>query len=72
MNFDLTLEEGAILPWENSKYYLSILRAVCEKYKVPMNKPYGKLTEKQREIILYGVDEKFSIIFDSNSEFYKK
>ncbi|MBB1554390.1 excinuclease ABC subunit UvrA [Candidatus Gracilibacteria bacterium] len=72
INFDLTLEEGAILPWENSKYYLSILCAVCEKYKIPMNKPYGKLTEKQREIILYGVDEKFSIIFDSNSEFYKK
>jgi excision endonuclease subunit uvrA len=60
------------LPWENSKYYLSILCAVCEKYNIPMNKPYGKLTEKQREIILYGVDEKFSIIFDSNSEFYKK
>ena len=37
MNFDLTLEEGAILPWENSKYYLSILRAVCEKYKIQIN-----------------------------------
>lgn len=72
INFSLSLEEWAILPWENSKYYTTLLEAVCKKYKIPMNIPYGKLSEKQRDIILFGVREKFAITFDSNSEYYKK
>ena len=49
-----TLAEGAILPWKTSKYYTSMLEQACEALKIPMDKPFNKLTKKQRETILYG------------------
>lgn len=70
INFNLTLNEWAILPWENSKYYGSILKALCKTYNIPMDISYNKLSSKQRDIILYGVEEKIPVIFDSNSDFY--
>ncbi|EIZ4621622.1 excinuclease ABC subunit UvrA [Staphylococcus pseudintermedius] len=67
---DKTLNEGAILPWEptSSDFYPSMLKRVCEVYKINMDKPFKKLTERQRNIILYGSGNK-EIEFTFKSKF---
>ncbi|PCF65441.1 excinuclease ABC subunit UvrA [Staphylococcus intermedius] len=67
---DKTLNEGAILPWEptSSDFYPSMLKRVCEVYKINMDKPFKKLTERQRNIILFGSSDK-EIEFTFKSKF---
>ncbi|HDC8074711.1 TPA: excinuclease ABC subunit UvrA [Staphylococcus aureus] len=57
---DKTLNEGAIEPWipTSSDFYPTLLKRVCEVYKINMDKPFKKLTERQRDILLYGSDDK--------------
>ncbi|MGV3043081.1 excinuclease ABC subunit UvrA [Staphylococcus rostri] len=65
-----TLAEGAILPWEpkSSDFYPTLLKRVCEVYKINMDKPFGKLTERQQNIILYGSgDKEITFTFNSRS-----
>lgn len=53
---NLTLNEGAIVPWEptSSDFYPTLLKRVCEVYKINMDKPYKKLTDRQKDIIMHG------------------
>lgn len=55
-----TLEEGAIAPWapDSSKYYYSLLSQFCKAKKIKMDKPFSKLTTKQKETLLYGAGTK--------------
>src|ERR1700682_112849 len=49
------LSEGAIRSLGRSSYfYNDLVEAVARRYKIPMDKPFGKLTVKERQIILYG------------------
>src|SRR3989442_12510545 len=51
------LSEGAIRSLGRSSYfYNDLVEAVARRYKIPMDKPFGKLTLKERQIILYGND----------------
>ncbi|ALM56370.1 MAG: excinuclease ABC subunit UvrA [Staphylococcus equorum] len=51
-----TLNEGAIIAWESSSsdFYPTLLNRVCEVYKINMDKPFKKLTDRQQDIILNG------------------
>ena len=53
-----TLNEGAIEPWEptSSDFYPTLLKRVCEVYKI--NMPYKKLTDRQKNILMNGSGEK--------------
>lgn len=51
---DKTLAEGALVPWFNSKYYTAMLEQACMALKIPVDKPYKKLTKKQKDLILNG------------------
>lgn len=55
-----TLNEGAIEPWEptSSDFYPTLLKCVCEVYKINMDKPYKKLTDRQKNILMNGSGEK--------------
>lgn len=55
-----TLNEGAIEPWEptSSDFYPTLLKRVCEVYKINMDKPYKKLTDRQKIILMNGSGEK--------------
>lgn len=55
---DKTLAEGALVPWSNSKYYTAMLEQACMALKIPVDKPYKKLTKKQKDLILNGSKEK--------------
>jgi len=64
---DLSLRDGAVLAWSNpvttrtnrwksswANYYMSMIEELSLKYKIPMDIPFSKLTEKQKNLILYG------------------
>lgn len=55
-----TLNEGAIEPWEptSSDFYPTLLKRVCEVYKINIDKPYKKLTDRQKNILMNGSGEK--------------
>ena len=55
-NTDLSIEEGAIAPFATgaSRWYGRLLRATGEEFDIPIEKPWSKLTAKQRKLILYG------------------
>lgn len=66
----LTLAEGAILPWANmltrESWNYRILQAVSKEYGFKMDTPVGKLTARQKKIILYGTgDQEYSVQVDS-------
>ncbi len=53
-NENMTIAQGAILPWSNSKIYQQILESVARHYGFATNVPYKDLTKEVKEIILYG------------------
>lgn len=57
-----TLAEGAIAPWKNSKYYGEMLEQACAALKIPFDKPFSKLTKKQKETILHGSTKKLNFM----------
>lgn len=51
---DKSLGEGALVPWANSKYYTAMLEQACTAMKISLDKPYKKLTKRQKDLILNG------------------
>ncbi|WP_137744387.1 excinuclease ABC subunit UvrA [Robertmurraya siralis] len=69
-NWDLTLKQGAIAPWEpvSSQYYPQLLEAVCNHYGIDMNTPVKNLPGHEIEKILYG-SETDKIYFRYENDF---
>lgn len=69
-NWDLTLKQGAIAPWEpvSSQYYPQLLEAVCNHYGIDMNTPVKDLPDHEIEKILYG-SETDKIYFRYENDF---
>ncbi len=72
----LTIAEGAIMPWSTSSmrlnWYNNLLKEVGKKYKFDINTPVGELTDKQREIIMYGTGaEKFKAAYEGQNSSYE-
>jgi len=63
-NPDLSVEEGAILPWNRtagiSQWYEKILRAVADRYHFSLGTPWQELTDEARRIVLYGAKDEVS------------
>jgi excinuclease ABC subunit A len=57
-NEDLSVNEGAVVPWANSQteYHASVLGALAEKYGVDLNVPWRDLDEYDRNLILFGTN----------------
>ena len=51
---DLSVAEGAIIPWRNSAYFKQIIDNVAEYYGFDLNTPFKKLPAKIRKIIVHG------------------
>ncbi len=70
-NPDLALEDGAIseLAWttDSDSASMQVLLSIARENKVPTNKAWHSLTDKQREIILYGTGERrYTIHFNGS------
>ncbi len=73
-NKNLTLAEGAILPWSKSNgrlggngNYLNILRALGEQYNFSINEPVKNISAEALRIIFYGPEEKEVVIRQRDS-----
>ena len=55
-NADLSIEEGAIAPFATgaSRWYGRLLKATGDEFDIPIDKPWSKLTAKQKKLLLYG------------------
>ena len=55
-NPNLSLSEGAIAPLRTTKYsrYLHNLIFFAREKKIPLDIPFGELTEEQKDLIIYG------------------
>lgn len=52
-----SLGDGAIKPWINRARRTRRLLEFCERKKIPTKKPWGELTEQQRQLIINGEGE---------------
>jgi len=52
----LTLRDGAIAPWEhrNSVFFQQMLESLSRHYKFDLDIPFGELSEKLQNILIYG------------------
>ena len=61
-NENLTIAEGAILPWANlmerNTWHRRILEVVAKKFKFDLKTPFKNISEKNKEIILFGTGVK--------------
>nr|MBQ0091512.1 excinuclease ABC subunit UvrA [Candidatus Enterousia merdequi] len=65
---------GAIAPWSRGgmlTQYENILDSLHKKYKIPLSKPWNTLSDKDKEIILYGTGEE-PIKINWNGYVYEK
>lgn len=72
---ELSLNEGAILPWSKSKhrdnYYGQMLRAVTDHYGFSMDTPFKDLSPEYQEIILYGSNDKIEFVFQRKNRLHR-
>lgn len=54
---DLSITDGAIVPWRNSAYFKQIIDNVGEYFGFDLNTPFKKLPAKVRKIIVHGSGE---------------
>ena len=63
-----SINEGAIVPFNlDNNIGSTQLIALCEEYKIDMDKPFEKLTRKEKDYILYGSDKPLSIKYVSKN-----
>ncbi|MEK7184411.1 MAG: excinuclease ABC subunit UvrA [Patescibacteria group bacterium] len=58
-----TIAQGAFLPWDYSSknWYGFLLRAVCEHFRIEMNKPVKNLSDEHRKLLLDGTGKTLRI-----------
>jgi excinuclease ABC subunit A len=76
-NPDLSLRDGAILPWEEKPpaHFLPFLEALVKHYKIDIRKPFGELPKDVQDAILYGSKGEqieFHVDHGARREFVKK
>jgi len=71
---ELTLPQGAIRGWDQrNAFYFSMLKSLAKHYKFDIDKPFGKLPKKVREVILYGSgDETINFVYHGDRGTYKR
>ena len=64
-----SLKDGAIVTLgdDTDNIYFKKLECLCKHYKISLTKPFKKLTEREKNLILYGSDELINFHFTSKS-----
>jgi excinuclease ABC subunit A len=70
-NKDLTLQEGAIIPWSRASmtgtWYFRILEGAATKHGFRTDIPVRELTKKQLDVVLYGDPHKVTVSYNNSS-----
>ena len=76
LHAEASLAEGAIRGWDRRNvYYFHLLRSLSQHYGFDMDKPFDKLSQKHRDIILYGSGSEeieFSYVNDRGTVFKRR
>lgn len=74
-NKNLSLNDGAVTPWAKSNkrenYYHQMLETVSKHFNFSMDTPFNELTKEQRDMILYGCDDKIPFSFKRRNKSYQ-
>lgn len=64
-----SLKDGAIVTLgdDTDNIYFKKLECLCKHYKISLTKPFKKLTEGEKDLILYGSDELINFHYTSKS-----
>ena len=56
---DLSISQGALAPWRSAHtmYFTRMLESVAKDLGIDLKKPWGKLTDRQRRLVLEGTGE---------------
>ena len=63
----LSINDGAIRPWgalgdeDRSAWHVEYRREALKQLRVPLDKPWNKLTAKQRETVLHGANKRVKV-----------
>lgn len=70
VDYDLSLSEGALIPWRSSKsqWLEAILDAVCREYRIDPEQPLKELPPESVDVLLYGIDEAISFEYTNRQE----
>jgi excinuclease ABC subunit A len=71
----LSINEGALAPWETKHFYLQTIRSLAAAFKFSMDKPYKSLPDAAKRLILYGTTDEVQFRLQTNngaSYSYKK
>lgn len=71
---ELSITDGAIRPWKNSRYeefYLRRLEVLAKRYGFSLDVPFKDLPSNVKEIILYGSNEPLTFRFYSRDGSYE-
>ncbi len=66
----LSLSQGAVKPWANAlggdgaSWTGDIIEAVCRSYKIATDKPWKRLSNKQRDVLLYGTPKEIEVTWE--------
>jgi excinuclease ABC subunit A len=71
-----SIRDGTIKPWEKLKSfnYFNMLLTLSKEYNIDLNKSFSNLSDKEKNIILYGIDKplKMYTIQNDRKVFYEK
>jgi excinuclease ABC subunit A len=73
-NPDLSLDEGAIAPFGGGRtpFYSRLVEAVAESNRISTTRPWSKLTDRQRQILLYGIPDKDRVEVNYKNRYGRK
>jgi excinuclease ABC subunit A len=70
-NPDISLRDGAVLPWQKSggtaQYRMAIIEGLAKKYRFSLSDPIKKLPKKAVEAILHGTEEPLRLSYENKS-----
>ncbi len=70
-NPDLSLKEGAVLPWQKSggtaQYRMAILEGLAKRFKFSLAEPIRTLPKKATEAILRGTEDPLRLTYENKS-----
>ncbi|PIE54032.1 MAG: excinuclease ABC subunit A [Dethiosulfovibrio peptidovorans] len=65
---DRPLLDGALLPWRKNHYMTRRLETLLLSEKIDGTRPYGRLSKKLREMVLYGSDRRLRLTYERGGE----
>ena len=70
-NPDLSLRDGAVLPWQRSggtaTYRMAIIEGLAKKYKFSLTDPIRKLPKKAIDALLHGTEDPLKLSYENKS-----